>query len=509
MKLRSILFRAVALLAVTVPAISGCKEQEQEASAPVLISTEPVDGVSELEGSTLTVKFCFDIPVSCPEKGRSRIAAGEASVSEIMALARYVNVSVTGLKAGKSYTISIPEGCICSQASPELSAKAINFSFTMKSAGPDPDEWESAADAVAAMGTGWNLGNTLDSNSGDINNMWLEAWTQRSVADYETAWGQPQATRELIHMFKQAGFNAIRVPVTWYPHMGKLSVNVIGGKAIWDMDSWTGYEVDPKWMARVKEVVDYVIDEGMYCILNVHHDTGDASTAWLRADAAAYEKYSERFVNLWNQIATGFADYGNRLVFESFNEMLDAKGTWNTTTTEGYDTINKYNSDFVHTVRATGGNNAYRNLILNTYAASIDVDALKHFKLPYDSVSGHLIAEVHSYAPYQFAFEMSNPADQWTVFDAKCETQVKAIVDNLNKNLVEKGIPTIIGEYGATSKVGEEEMAKQAACYVSSARKYGIACFYWMALSDGEDRSKPAWTRPVLKDAILKAYKEK
>lgn len=505
MKITSLFYRVSLLLAAALLLVpASCGEKAPEVLAPVLISVDPANGISDLEGSSLTVKFCFDSPVSCSGKSRSLISAGDAEITDILAMARYVTISVNGLQPGKTYTISIPEGCICSQAAPELSARTINYNFSMKK--KPVDSWESATDAVKAMKTGWNLGNTLDSNSGDVNNMWIEGWKNPTVADYETAWGQPQATRDLIHMFKQAGFNAIRVPVTWYPHMGKLTVNVIGGKPIWDKDSWTGYEVDSKWMARVKEVVNYVIDEGMYCILNVHHDTGEASTAWLRADPAVYEKYRERFTNLWNQIATEFAGYDDKLLFESFNEMLDGNNRWNTTTQTGYDIINKYNSDFVQTVRATGGNNAYRNLVVNTYAASADADALKNFKLPYDSVSGHLIAEVHSYAPYQFAFEMVNPADQWTKFDAKCESQVKSIIDGLNTHLVSKGIPTIIGEYGCTSKAGETEMSKQAAHYVSTAKKYGIACFYWMNLSDAADRSKPAWTMPALKDAILSAY---
>ena len=126
---------------------------------------------------------------------------------------------------------------------------------------PEPEptpieaEFESAADAVAHMGAGWNLGNTLDSNSGSLDNMWIEAWSARTPKDYETAWGQPQATRELIHMFKEAGFGAIRIPVTWYPHMGRITLY---DTEKWNPSTWTGTDVDAAWMARVKEVVDYV-----------------------------------------------------------------------------------------------------------------------------------------------------------------------------------------------------------------------------------------------------------
>ena len=369
--------------------------------------------------------------------------------------------------------------------------------------GADSEGWENAAAAARNMGTGWNLGNTLDSNSGSTDNMWIEAYTSRATADYETAWGQPVTTRELIHMFKEAGFGAIRVPVTWYPHMG--TVTVTGKK--WDMSSWSGYDVDPVWMARVKEIVGYVLDEGLYCILNVHHDTGDASTAWLRADQAIYESVRARFRSLWTQIATEFADCGQKLLFEGFNEMLDANGSWNgpANPAEAYDIINKYNADFVSAVRATGGNNLRRNLILNTYCAGTSTQGLNAYRLPEDKVEGHLMAEVHSYSPYRFAFDNDNPQ---LTFDASCENEVKNIIETINTYLVSKSIPCIIGEYGCTSGRTEEERSKQAACYVGNAAKYNIACFYWMTLSDGADRSVPKWTTPALKDAILKAYND-
>ena len=367
--------------------------------------------------------------------------------------------------------------------------------------GKDPAGWENAASAAIHMGTGWNLGNTLDTNSGSVDNMWIESYSSRTPSDYETGWGQPVTTRELMHMFKEAGFGAIRIPVTWYPHMGTVTVS--GNH--WDMSTWTGYDVDPVWMARVKEVVDYVIDEGMYCILNVHHDTGDASTAWLRADKAVFASVKERYCSLWTQIATEFGDYGEKLVFESFNEMLDAKGTWNSSTDDALEAINLYNAAFVSTVRATGGNNVHRNLILNTYCAGNQPVVLQAFRLPEDEIEGHLMAEVHSYSPYRFAFDNDNPI---TVFDASCEQEIKTQMDNLNTYLVSKGIPCVIGEYGCTTSRPEAEIAKQLACYVKQAARYNIPCLCWMLLSDGEDRSVPKWSHPVLKDAIIKAYND-
>ena len=512
--------RFFGISAVLAVLAASCGEpdnpQPVEADAPVLVSTSPKDGSGGFTDASMSVVFTFDQNIKCSQEGQKGVTvSGSATVDKVSAYGTDLTVSVSGLVRGNSYTVSLPQGTVQGYKANQKGSAAVSLSFSMEEPetppspmepGTDSFGWENAAACVRSMGVGWNLGNTLDANSGDVDNMWIEAFSGRTTADYETAWGQPEATRALIHMFKEAGFGAIRVPVTWYPHIGTVTVTVSNNKGHWNMTTWTGYEVDPAWMARVKEVVDYVIDEGMYCILNVHHDTGSATTAWLRADRKVYEAVRERYCTLWTQIATEFQSYGQSLVFESFNEMLDAKGTWNSSSKEAHEVINLYNADFVATVRATGGNNAHRNLILNTYAASSTKEALEAFRLPEDSAEDHLMAEVHSYSPYRFAFDTDNPQ---TVFDASCEKEVKGIIETLNTLLVGRGIPCVVGEYGAdTSKREETELAKQAKCYVSAATKYDIPCFYWMGLSDGNDRSVPKWTKPLIKDAVLSAYKE-
>ena len=162
-------------------------------------------------------------------------------------------------------------------------------------------DFETAKEAVKNMGVGWNLGNTLDAN--DATKSW------NSTAEHETCWGQPVTKPELIKMMKEAGFGAIRVPVTWYQEI--------------DADG----KINEAWMNRVKEVVDYVIREGLYCIINVHHDTGaDGSTfkSWIKADEANYTQNRAKFENIWKQIAQTFKDYDQHLLFEGYNEMLDA-----------------------------------------------------------------------------------------------------------------------------------------------------------------------------------------
>lgn len=376
------------------------------------------------------------------------------------------------------------------------------------------EDFEDAETAVSNMRIGWNLGNTFDSNSGDNTNMWIEQWTECKPSDFETSWGQPITTRQLIHMFKEAGFNAIRIPVTWYPHIG----NTIGlckqNSGKWDMSKWVGYDVDAKWMARIKEVVDYVIDEGMYCILNVHHDTGGANTAWIEASMQSYNQNKERYERLWTQIATEFRDYDEHLIFGGYNEMLDKYDSWcfatfNTSSqyiekdaNDAYEAVNNWAQSFVNAVRATGGNNEQRNLIINTYGSCngsgtwnkhLD-DPLIYLKRPEDSAENHIIFEVHSY------FDHTNLSN--------AKKDVDAVIADVEKYLKTKGAPVIFGEWGVTGDINSKtsDLHEYARYFVEKSKAADIAMFYWMELSDGNDRSRPAWTKPALKDAIVKGY---
>lgn len=378
------------------------------------------------------------------------------------------------------------------------------------------DDFETAVEAVSNMRVGWNLGNTFDSNSGDTQNMWIEHWTDRSPSAYETSWGQPVTKPELFKMMKEAGFNAVRVPVTWYPHM-EAKFNFTGNSSIWDpTKDDLGTKIQKDWMKRVHEVVDYVISQGMYCILNVHHDTGAANTAWLIADEAEYAKQKERYEAVWQQIAEEFKDYDHHLLFEGYNEMLDIKRSWcfaSFAANGGYDAkiaasaynaINSYAQSFVNAVRAAGGNNATRNLVVCTYGAcdgggswnSHLKDPLKNMKIPEDKVSGHIIFEVHSYP------------------DVKNLATVKNEVNNLIKgwkeHLLSKGAPMIVGEWGTSTENGydlyRDNLLAFSRYFVEQTKANGIATFHWMGLSDGDSRSVPEFNQADLKEAIIKGY---
>jgi hypothetical protein len=324
------------------------------------------------------------------------------------------------------------------------------------------------------MGVGWNLGNTLDANDAS------KTWT--TTEQHETCWGQPVTKPELMKMMKEAGFNSIRVPVTWYQEMDSEG------------------NVNEAWMNRVKEVVDYVIDNGMYCILNVHHDTGDGSTHWIHASSTNYNKNKAKFEKLWKQIAEKFKDYDQHLLFEGYNEMLDDNNTWNepSNKTDGYKAINDYAKSFVTTVRNSGGNNASRNLIVNTYSASSTPNAMQNLDKPEDS--NHIIFQIHSYPNWK---SKSN-----------AKTEIDNLISNIKSKLIDRA-PVIVGEYATfttwPSEIDYYATDKTVALYamgylIKETKKAGIGTCYWMGLSDNDYRSMPAFHQADLAQTLIKAY---
>jgi aryl-phospho-beta-D-glucosidase BglC (GH1 family) len=354
-------------------------------------------------------------------------------------------------------------------------------------------DFEKATDAVRNMGVGWSLGNSLDSHNGS---------RMTDVARSQTIWGQPPARPELMRMVKEAGFGTMRIPVTWYPHI--------------DNDG----KVDSAWMKRVHDVVDYVIDSGMYCILNVHHDTGADSEgikSWLKADESTYIAQKDRFESLWRQIAMEFRDYGERLLFEGFNEMLDTYSSWcyasyatpahydAAVAASAYNAVNSFAQCFVDVVRSTGGNNRQRNLVVNTYGACSGAgnwnphlqDPLKQMKLPEDRVLGHLIFQVHTYP------DISNLENAMA--------EVNAMFDDLNRYLVAKGAPVMIGEWGTSNfnadyEKNRSDMLSFVRFFVQKAKAEDMTPIFWMSIADRAARSLPAFSHPDLAETLVKAY---
>ena len=367
-------------------------------------------------------------------------------------------------------------------------------------------DFETATDAVKNMGVGWNLGNTLEANSQTVTDVTADGyWGQQDLTS-ESCWGQFPAKPELLKMMKDAGFGAIRVPVTWYNHMDKDG------------------NVDATWMKRVHEVVDYVINQGMYCIINVHHDTGadsESFKSWIKADESNYTANKSRYENLWKQIADEFKDYDQKLLFEGYNEMLDKISSWcyasyaasgqydATIAKSAYNAINSYAQSFVSAVRATGGNNAQRNLIVSTYAACCGSgtwnmhlqEPLSEMKMP-TGESNHLIFEVHDYPNIQ---NLNN-----------AKKELDGMINSLKTYLVSKGAPVIIGEWGTSNvdqgegktdyDIRRDDMFEFVDYFIKQTKANNIATFYWMGLSDGASRLFPAFNQADLALKILQAY---
>jgi endoglucanase len=370
------------------------------------------------------------------------------------------------------------------------------ISITQKGAGGDPDDpFMTSFELVENLVLGYNLGNTLDANP------WGDWWdpSTKTVNDWETSWGQPTTTQEIIDAIAVRGFNIIRIPVTWYTHM--------------DADD----NVSEEWMARVEEVVNYVLNAGCYCILNVQHDSGAANGrtdggAWLYADIDDYPVITVRYQKLWKQIAERFKNYNEFLIFESFNEILNKSYSWTApaSASDGaYEAINKLQQDFVNVVRATGGNNRYRNLAVTTYAATGTSDvALEAFQLPEDPVSNHLYLSIHSYDPYNFCNNNAGKNDDGTeynynqeVFDDDCKAVIDGVFNRVSNRASTVGVPFVFGEFGAIDEnKSMAERIKYAKYLKSKFNQYDTAGLWWMGLID---RKTLEWYEDEIVTALL------
>lgn len=325
---------------------------------------------------------------------------------------------------------------------------------------------------------GWNIGNTMDAFSDKL-----------SMADppdkFETAWHNPQVTQNLIDAVLAAGFNLVRIPVTWKDHLGPAP----------------DFTIQKSWMDRVQEIVDYAYKKGACVIVNLHHE--DWNEPYYDNERAACEKMRA----VWSQIADRFADYDERLIFEAQNEPRKA-GTpleWNGGDREGWDVVNRTNRAFIAAVRASSGKNPGRFLMIPGYAANCR-QGIRYLDVPKDDA--RLIVSVHAYEPYDFALNVEGRS-QWEHDTA----DIDALMADLKELFLDKNIPVIIGETGAMNKKNEEERIAWARYYIAEAAKLGVPCVWWdNGIFDGEgetfgliDRHTCEWKYPGLLRALMEA----
>ena len=327
-----------------------------------------------------------------------------------------------------------------------------------------------ALEATRLMGNGINLGNTLEACD---NNVGIKT---NAPLSYETHWGQPKTTQAMIDGMKAAGFDTIRIPVAWMTNATHL----------YESD----YTIDADYMDRVEEVVRYARKAGMYVIINDHWDGGwygmfGSESAETRALAM------EAYKGMWQQIAERFRDYSDYLIFESANEELGGRFDENSplycsdsvvtylNDDERYALTNKINQTFVDVVRATGGNNATRFLLIAGYSTDINQTCDDRFQMPKDTVDSKLMVSVHYYDPWSYCGASSAAsATKWgKVSDYEYMDQQLAKMTKFT----EAGYGVVIGEYGAlpcSDGLKDNTLAYHTA-FLDACTKYNLTNCLW------------------------------
>jgi endoglucanase len=289
---------------------------------------------------------------------------------------------------------------------------------------PDATGMSSTAVQLAAkIKVGLNIGNTLEASGG------------------ETGWGNPLITNELIKSIKQNGFNAIRLPCDWNQYADQTTA-----------------KISATWLSRVKQVVQYCVDNDMYVIVNIHWDGGWLENNCTEAKKAENNAKQKAF---WEQIATTLRDYDEHVIFASANEPNVKDATQ-------MSVLLSYHQTFIDAVRSTGGKNAYRVVIVQGPSTDIETTNKLMTTLPTDKVANRMMAEVHYYTPWNFCgmtkdetwgnqfyyWGASNHSTTDTTHNPTWgeEATVDANFVLMKKQFVDKGIPVVIGEFGAITR---------------------------------------------------------
>lgn len=357
--------------------------------------------------------------------------------------------------------------CLFILSSSNIEAQPVYPNYNTNPLPPDTTGMQSNARQLAAkMRLGWNIGNTLEASGG------------------ETSWGNPMVTKDLIDLVKKNGFNAIRIPCAWNRYLSNKSTA----------------EIDKAWLKRVKEVVDYCIQDNMYVMLNIHWDGG-----WLENHCTPASKDSNNLKQkaFWEQIATYFRDYDEHLMFATTNEP-------NVENAEQMDVLLSYHQTGIDAIRSTGGRNAYRCIVIQGPGTDIEKTNKLMHTMPKDKVPNRLMAEIHYYTPYQFC-GLDKDADWGRMsyfwgkdYHSKTDTLHNAtwgeeetadkFFKMMKEQFVDKGIPVLMGEYGAIrrSSLTGDDLSRHLASraywlrYITkTALDNGVIPFFWDAGGSG------------------------
>lgn len=325
-----------------------------------------------------------------------------------------------------------------------------------------------ALELVQLMGNGTNLGNTMEACDTNIGSKFSDIPTY-----YETCWGQPETTQEMIRGMKEAGFDTLRIPVAWMTNATTLAT---------DGD----YTIAPEYLDRVQEIIDWALAADMFVIVNDHWDGGWYGMFGSESEQTRNEAM-EAYKGMWKQLAERFAEYDYHLIFEGANEEIGARFDENSiycsdsiqsylSDDEKYELANKVNQAFVDTVRATGGNNASRFLLIPGFGTNIANTCDDRFVMPSDSVKDRLLISVHYYDPWSYCGDGQSSVKWGTKSD------ITYMVDTLAQmtKFTEQGVGVVIGEYGvlyATKVQDNTELYHQV--FLSLCDKYNYTSCLW------------------------------
>ncbi len=295
---------------------------------------------------------------------------------------------------------------------------------------------------------GINTGRSLDCMINKSGDTYTVADLEATEHKYDFI--QP-TDAQLISSFKSAGFNAVRMPVTWSEAIG----------------DGPDYKISDILMDRVQEVVDMILEQDMYCILNSHNEFN-----WLYTINTDLTSMYAKFTAMWEQISERFKDYDGRLMFEGYNEVLKLPDDWSAKQNSDYAVVNTLAQKFVNTVRASGSNNVNRFIIVNTYGAYLGEDDIINFTVPTDSANDKFILNVHYYFPEgAFGTKTVNMPTAYSDIDAKF---------NIVKNLwLDNGYAVMMNEFGIATNNTLENRVSCINRITQKATELDIPMFWW------------------------------
>jgi endoglucanase len=472
------------ILILTLVGFSSCKKDEAEPQlnvSPSTVSFPAEGGASEI---TVTSNNHWSINNAASAWLQLSSTSGNSGTATIQLTA---GPNSTGITRSGILTVNLGNS-----QSRRVTVSQPSQLFPSYNTSPKPPDQTgmstNAVELAAKMKLGWNIGNTFEASGG------------------ETGWGSPVITEDYIKFVKQKGFNAIRIPCAWDWH---------------HVDNKATAHIDQNWMNRVKEVVGYCVNNDMYVLLNIHWDGG-----WLENNItkAKQDSVNAKQKAYWEQIATAMRDFDEHLMFASANEPAadDAEETA---------VLSTYHQTFINAVRSTGGRNSYRVLVLQGPSTNMTLTPQLMSTLPKDPTPNRLMVEVHNYSPAQFCFLNEDaswgkmayywgkdhqsviepernfgqtPEYKWGNEDAVIES-----FDQVKTKFVDKGIPVLIGEYGAYRRNTPKDLAthNDAVDYwitfmTKQARTRGIIPFWW-DIGGALDRSNYTVKDQRTIDAIL------